>query len=45
MTLMPFASLNAVKVFAGADWKVSIAPLAAREAPSRFDGRAAHYYT
>jgi hypothetical protein len=43
MTLMEFASWDAVKTFAGPDWEVSVAPPAARAVLSRFDQRATHY--
>jgi hypothetical protein len=43
MTLMEFASWEAVKAFAGPDWEVSVVPPAARAVLSRFDQRATHY--
>ncbi len=43
MTLMRFASRDAVKTFAGPKWEVSVVPPAARAVLSRFDERAAHY--
>jgi len=43
MTLMRFASWEAVKAFAGPDWEVSVVPEAARAVLARFDGKAAHY--
>ncbi len=43
MTLMRFASWEAVKAFVGPDWEVSVVPPAARAALARFDGRATHY--
>jgi hypothetical protein len=43
MTLMRFASSDAVKAFAGPDWEVSVVPPAARAVLARFDERAAHY--
>jgi hypothetical protein len=43
MTLMRFASWDAVKTFAGADWETSVVPPAARDVLSRFDEKAAHY--
>ena len=43
MTLMCFASWNAVKAFAGPDWETSVVPPAARAVLARFDEKAAHY--
>lgn len=43
MTLMRFASWDAVKAFAGPNWEVSIVPPAARAVLARFDEKAAHY--
>ena len=43
MTLMRFASWDAVKAFAGPNWDVSVVPPAARAVLARFDERAAHY--
>jgi hypothetical protein len=43
MTLMRFASWDAVKAFAGPDWETSVVPPAARAVLSRFDERATHY--
>jgi hypothetical protein len=43
MTLMRFASWDAVKAFAGPNWEVSVVPLAARAVLSRFDENAMHY--
>lgn len=43
MTLMWFASQEAVVAFAGPDWEVSVVPPAARLVLSRFDERATHY--
>jgi hypothetical protein len=43
MTLMRFASWDAVKAFAGPDWKVSVVPPAARAVLARFDETATHY--
>ena len=43
MTLMRFASWDAVKAFAGPDWEISVVPPAARLVLSRFDERATHY--
>jgi len=45
MTLMRFASWEAVKAFAGPDWEVSVVPPAARAVLARFDERATHYET
>jgi hypothetical protein len=43
MTLMRFASWDAVKAFAGPNWHVSIVPAPARAVLARFDEKAAHY--
>jgi hypothetical protein len=43
MTLMRFASWDAVKAFAGPDWEVSVVPPAARAVLARFDEKARHY--
>jgi hypothetical protein len=43
MTLMRFASWEAVKAFAGPDWEVSVVPPAARNVLARFDEKATHY--
>lgn len=43
MTLMRFASWDAVKAFAGPNWEVSVVPPAARALLARFDEKAAHY--
>jgi len=43
MTLMRFASWEAVKAFAGPDWEVSVVLPAARAVLARFDEKAAHY--
>jgi hypothetical protein len=43
MTLMRFASWDAVKAFAGPDCEVSVVPTAARALLARYDKRAAHY--
>jgi hypothetical protein len=43
MTLMRFASWDAVKAFAGPNWEVSVVPPAARAVLSRFDETATHY--
>lgn len=43
MTLMRFASWDAVKAFAGPNWETSVVPPAARAVLSRFDEMASHY--
>jgi hypothetical protein len=43
MTLMRFASWDAVKAFAGPDLEVSVVPPAARAVLARFDEKARHY--
>lgn len=43
ITVMWFASWDAVKAFAGPDWETSVVPPAARAVLSRFDGKAQHY--
>ena len=43
VTVMRFASWDAVKAFAGPDWEVSVVPPAARAVLARFDGKAQHY--
>jgi hypothetical protein len=43
MTLMRFASWEAVKAFAGPNWEVSVVPPAARAVLARFDEKATHY--
>jgi hypothetical protein len=43
MTLMRFASWDAVKAFAGPNWETSVVPAAARALLARFDEKAAHY--
>ena len=43
MTLMRFASWDAVKAFAGPNWETSVVPPAARALLARFDEKAAHY--
>jgi hypothetical protein len=40
---MWFDSLEAVRVFAGEDYEVSVVPLKARALLSRFDARSQHY--
>lgn len=43
VTIMAFASWEAVRAFAGEDWEVSVVPPAARSLLTRFDERARHY--
>jgi hypothetical protein len=43
VTLLWFASLEAVRTFAGADYEVAVVPPKARALLSRFDPRSAHY--
>jgi hypothetical protein len=43
MTLMRFASWEAVKAFAGPNWEFSVVPPAAQAVLARFDETAAHY--
>jgi len=43
ITIMRFASLDAVKAFAGEDWETSVVPPDARTVLSRFDDKAQHY--
>ena len=43
MTLMRFASWDAVKAFAGPNWEVSVVPPAARAVLARFDEKATHF--
>ena len=43
VTTMRFASLEAVKRFAGADYDVAYVPSAARAVLARFDARSQHY--
>lgn len=40
---MWFASLDAVKAFAGPDYETAYVPAPARAVLSRFDARSAHY--
>jgi hypothetical protein len=42
MTLMRFASWDAVKAFAGPDWEVSVVQQPARAVLARFDEKATH---
>ncbi|MGH7607726.1 MAG: antibiotic biosynthesis monooxygenase [Gemmatimonadales bacterium] len=43
VTIMWFASVEAVRAFAGADYEVAVVPPAARALLRRFDARSAHY--
>ncbi len=43
VTIMWFASLAAVRAFAGPDYEAAVVPPAARALLSRFDARSAHY--
>lgn len=43
VTIMWFASLDAVRAFSGSDYEVAVVPPAARRLLSRFDARSAHY--
>jgi heme-degrading monooxygenase HmoA len=43
VTLMWFESLEAVRVFAGADYEEAVVPAAARALLNRFDAQSAHY--
>jgi hypothetical protein len=43
ITLMRFASWDAVKAFAGSEWEISVVPPDARAVLARFDEKAAHY--
>jgi heme-degrading monooxygenase HmoA len=43
VTLMWFASLDAVRAFAGEDYETAVVPSAARAVLSRFDERSQHY--
>ncbi len=43
VTVMWFASRDAVEAFAGPDWEVSVVPPTARAVLSRFDENARHY--
>lgn len=43
VTIMWFASLDAIRAFSGADYEVAVVPPAARALLSRFDPRSAHY--
>ncbi|HEV8264899.1 MAG TPA: hypothetical protein VGQ06_08095 [Gemmatimonadales bacterium] len=43
VTIMWFASVAAVRAFAGADYEAAVVPPAARALLRRFDARSAHY--
>ncbi len=43
ITIMRFASLDAVREFAGADYEVAVVPAKARAILARFDARSQHY--
>jgi heme-degrading monooxygenase HmoA len=43
ITIMWFASLDAIKAFAGADYETAVVPPAARAVLSRFDATSQHY--
>lgn len=43
MTIMTFDSLDAVRAFAGEDYRTAYVPSAARQVLARFDETAAHY--
>lgn len=43
VTIMWFASFEAVQAFAGIDYEVAVVPPAARQLLQRFDARSAHY--
>lgn len=43
LTVMWFASWDAVKAFAGPDWEGAVVPPAARTVLARFDDKARHY--
>jgi heme-degrading monooxygenase HmoA len=43
ITLMWFASIDAVREFAGADYEAAVVPPRARAVLSRFDERSQHY--
>jgi len=43
VTVMWFASLPAVRAFAGTDYEAAVVPAAARALLRRFDARSAHY--
>ena len=43
VTLMRFASLDAIRAFAGEDYETAVVPPAARAVLSRFDAKSLHY--
>ena len=43
VTIMWFESIEAIKKFAGEDYKTAVVPSKARELLKRFDGRSQHY--
>ena len=43
ITIMRFASLDAVREFAGTDYEVAVVPEKARAVLARFDARSQHY--
>ena len=43
ITVMWFESLDAVRIFAGADYEIAVVPPKARALLSRFDARSQHY--
>ena len=45
VTVMWFSDLDAVRLFAGADYETAVVHPKARSLLSRFDGRSAHYET
>lgn len=44
VTVMWFASLDAVRRFAGTDYEVAVVPPEARQLLARFDARSVHYH-
>jgi hypothetical protein len=45
VTILWFDSMEAVREFAGEDYKTAVVPEKARKLLSRFDARSAHYET
>jgi hypothetical protein len=43
VTILWFASIDAVRDFAGADYETAVVPLEARKLLSRFDAKSQHY--
>jgi hypothetical protein len=43
VTVMEFASIEAVRIFAGEDYEVAVVPPKARALLARFDARSQHY--